>query len=149
MIELILCHSLLHYFVCKHLCFIILDIAPTLESPYLAGPTVVSNNRNESWIEFYCQLKNSDAGSNSRFKITFLFENVEDPKVPRFNITGSDGRATLHEKYLVGHMGTSVRKLRFILKKGRKLQLCARHLCFWTIRMRNNWVMVCRRHRFS
>ena len=89
--------------------FIILDTTPVLESPYLGGPTVVSNIMNDSWIEFYCQLENSDAGSNSIFQITFLFEDVEDPNIPRFTITGSDGRATLHEKYLVGHMGTSVR----------------------------------------
>lgn len=77
------------------------DIAPDFGCPSLEGPTVIDR----LWIEFYCVIPTNSTDPTARFKVTFLFDGVQAPGVPQFNITASQGKATLHEKYLFGQMG--------------------------------------------
>jgi len=81
-----------------------LDIAPDFGCPSLEGPTVI----NRLWFEFYCVVPTNTTDPRARFNVTFLFDGVPSPNVPQFNITAAQGKATLHEKYLLGHMGTWV-----------------------------------------
>ena len=80
------------------------DVAPAFQSPRLEGPTVIDRK----WIEFYCVLQNYANDSNARFQVTFIFDGEEMSNVPRFNISASEGRAVLHEKYLAGNLGRFV-----------------------------------------
>ena len=43
--------------------------------------------------------------SDAVYEVTFLFDNLEMPNVPRFNVSVLNPKATLHEPYLVGQIG--------------------------------------------
>lgn len=84
------------------------DIAPDFGCPSLEGPTVISR----MWLEFYCVVPTTSKDSRSRFNVTFLFNGLPDPAIPLFVAMAADGyaNATLHEKYLKGHLGKWVRQ---------------------------------------
>ena len=79
-----------------------------MESPVLRGPLIQTNALQESLIQFSCALVNYAHQSDAMYEIVFLFNDEESSSVPHFWISGSDGQAFLHEKYLVGQMNKYV-----------------------------------------
>ena len=79
-----------------------------MESPVLRGPLIQTNALQESLIQFSCVLVNYANQSDAKYEIVFLFNDDESSSVPHFVISGSDGQAFLHEKYLVGQMNKYV-----------------------------------------
>jgi len=61
------------------------------------------------YIEFYCQVNTTETDTRARFEFRFLFNGVVANDVPVIPVSGSNPRATLHERYLAGRLDQLVR----------------------------------------
>ena len=66
---------------------------------------------NETTSAYYCVLFDNRITTNEHYEVTFLFDNKEEPDVPRFNVTNSNDRVLLSEKYIIGKMRKQVNNL--------------------------------------
>lgn len=80
-------------------------VAPAFTCPTLDGPTVI----NGTYFEFYCNLSTTVTDPSARFNVTFLFDGSTAADVLPVEVTAASPRATLHEKYLNGKLGKTVR----------------------------------------
>ena len=74
------------------------------DCPLLVGPAV----KDRTQIEFHCDVKTDVRDCAAKFNVTFLFDNQQDDDVPVQVVSGSNLRATLHERYLANRLNKRV-----------------------------------------
>ena len=76
------------------------------QSPSLSNPIVKSNT-----FEFNCHVNYDPTKKNVGFDVQWLFDGKPDPIVPKRHVTGAQRDVVIDQKFLVGHLGKTVRRL--------------------------------------